>query len=405
MASAFAWLDSSEHERRRALDIIDLFGQSETVDELGLGTVRDAIAEVLTPGTSTVQTRARYFFFIAWAYQSLDRKAPVQKPGDAARRLEIGLIEALKNSPDTAGTIGINSGPALQRLPSTIYWAGLGRLGFRLFQGSIEKYHRMLERGWQVVEADDSKDYSGASPFKGNWHPHLPAQPRDFPGVASFALSRVEAEFFKEQLQVRAPGSMLTYLVDHASLLGDVDCPWMHPDIEKMPSQIRVWLADAQNYSELMSGAQYLYNLMLAQAKEWKEEVENYEKYLDDWARTIRSKAPIYTAWDRIAFWQRVRRSNPRLPEAVKLFSETWITMTLRSTDPGQLAKDPTARRLVEEREAKLKGSRARLRSRTHLDLWNGASGAEPLNYRWNITRRVVEDIVEGLKHKVGTDA
>ena len=56
MASAFAWLDSSEHERRRALDVIDLFGQSETVDELGLGTVRDTIADVLSAGTESKGT-------------------------------------------------------------------------------------------------------------------------------------------------------------------------------------------------------------------------------------------------------------------------------------------------------------------------------------------------------------
>jgi len=133
MASAFTWLDSSEHERRRALDIIDLFGHSETVDELGLGTVRDTIAEVLSPGTSTVQTRARYFFFIPWIYQSLDRRSPLENAGDTARRVEVALIAVLSKAQDNIGTIGISSGAALQRLPSTIYWAGLARLGFRLF--------------------------------------------------------------------------------------------------------------------------------------------------------------------------------------------------------------------------------------------------------------------------------
>ena len=32
MSFTLAWLDSSDHERRRALDIIDLFNQTETVD-------------------------------------------------------------------------------------------------------------------------------------------------------------------------------------------------------------------------------------------------------------------------------------------------------------------------------------------------------------------------------------
>jgi hypothetical protein len=71
--SSFAWLDTSERDKRRALDVIDLFQQKETVDELGLGSVRDTIADILAPGTSTIQTRARYFFFIAWIYRNLER--------------------------------------------------------------------------------------------------------------------------------------------------------------------------------------------------------------------------------------------------------------------------------------------------------------------------------------------
>ena len=52
--SLIAWLDYSETERRRMMDIIDLFREKGTVDELGLGTIRDALADRLFPGTSTV---------------------------------------------------------------------------------------------------------------------------------------------------------------------------------------------------------------------------------------------------------------------------------------------------------------------------------------------------------------
>ena len=69
--SGFAWLDYSEHERRKALDVIDLFGEKDTRDELGIGTVRDALADRLFPGISTIQTRARYFLFIPWVHQGL----------------------------------------------------------------------------------------------------------------------------------------------------------------------------------------------------------------------------------------------------------------------------------------------------------------------------------------------
>lgn len=38
--SSFGWLDYSEHDRRRTLDVIDLFREKDTRDELGIGTVR-----------------------------------------------------------------------------------------------------------------------------------------------------------------------------------------------------------------------------------------------------------------------------------------------------------------------------------------------------------------------------
>jgi hypothetical protein len=54
MASICAWLDHSESNRRKALDVVDLFREQDTRDELGIGTVRDAIADSLFPGISTI---------------------------------------------------------------------------------------------------------------------------------------------------------------------------------------------------------------------------------------------------------------------------------------------------------------------------------------------------------------
>ncbi len=44
MASTFTWLDYSEHERRKMLDVIELFGERTTRDELGLGGVTATVA-------------------------------------------------------------------------------------------------------------------------------------------------------------------------------------------------------------------------------------------------------------------------------------------------------------------------------------------------------------------------
>ena len=72
MMSSFTWLDYSEHERRRALDVISLFKYQDTRDELGLASIRHAFAECFFPGTTTIQTRARYFLFVPWLCLELE---------------------------------------------------------------------------------------------------------------------------------------------------------------------------------------------------------------------------------------------------------------------------------------------------------------------------------------------
>ena len=55
--SSLAWIDFDEAERQRTQRIMALFQERESRDELGLGAIRDSIADHLFPGTSTIQTR------------------------------------------------------------------------------------------------------------------------------------------------------------------------------------------------------------------------------------------------------------------------------------------------------------------------------------------------------------
>jgi len=71
MASTFAWFDHSESDRRKALDVVDLFRERDTRDELGIGTVRDTLADSLFPGISTIQALAEHLLFIYRNYQAL----------------------------------------------------------------------------------------------------------------------------------------------------------------------------------------------------------------------------------------------------------------------------------------------------------------------------------------------
>ncbi|NMD42124.1 MAG: hypothetical protein GYA86_02290 [Firmicutes bacterium] len=107
MPSHFGWIDFAEDDRRRMLDVVRLFQEQETLDELGVGTIRDAFSEHFFPGTSTIQTRARYMLFIPWIYRELEkRRLSGAEMERRARADEVRLIKALLKSGDTNGVIG-----------------------------------------------------------------------------------------------------------------------------------------------------------------------------------------------------------------------------------------------------------------------------------------------------------
>jgi len=121
---SFSWLSHSEAER-------------DTRDELGIGRIRDAFADLLFPGTTTIQTRIKYFLFVPWMYRALEKKHVSSTNIESkARQYEVQIIEALLKENDPESVIGRYSKADLQRFPSNIYRVGLGTWNSRHFSGS-----------------------------------------------------------------------------------------------------------------------------------------------------------------------------------------------------------------------------------------------------------------------------
>ena len=397
--SSFSWLDYSEHDRRRALQVIDEFRERDTVDELGIGSIRDSIADLLFPGTSTIQTRAAYFLFIPWMYQRLEkRKIPSAEVGERARREEIALIEALLASDDLDGIIGKRARRNLRRLPTHIYWMGLGTWGIRLYPGSQDQYHRSLDRFHagrdHAPRGDDGEPMTGGRTR--NWHPALPDPPEGFPREARLALRREDAEFLRERILNKAPGTLLAFMVDHDIPPEDADFPWEHSRYAEFPLKNRNELTHARRFSEVMHGAQLLYNLVLADLKKDEDGQQYFGERLREWREMLERGAEDYAGWDREEFWRTAKRGGLRLPHPTKLFVERWWNLVIdrRELDVGASRE---ARTMVADRERQLKRGQARVNGGRPLDLWGGDSGSRQLDYRWNaIVRQILTDIQDG---------
>ncbi|MFN8434320.1 MAG: DUF6361 family protein [Anaerolineales bacterium] len=400
MDSTFTWLDYSEHERRKMLDVIKLFSERETRDELGVGSVRDAFADLLFPGTSTIQTRARYFFFVPWIYLDLEKKRiDPSKIADRARQQETNLIKTLLETGETEGVIGKLAQDKLQRLPSNIYWQGLGALGIRLFSGSQDQYHRSLSRYYAHITQVKQQRNEEMLDLKAisNWHVGLPSAPVDFPNKASFSLTKPEAEFLREQIQTQSRNSLMAYWVSSKNPPPQSDFPW-----DAIPSNflqdLRIQLSHAQNFSEALHGAALLYNLLLAEQIPDKDLVDIYRQELSEWEKLIKDRIGTLKGWDIKKFWEIAYSINPRIPRFTRMFVEEWLELALAQTRPSKIFDDHSARELIRNRERFLKRGQSRLENRRALDLWTGAAGTGRLNYRWRIAQSLIKDIHEGLK-------
>jgi hypothetical protein len=403
--SQFVWLDYSEHERRKMLDIIDLFRERETRDELGIGSVRDAFADLLFPGTSTIMTRARYYLLVAWLYRRLEeRRVDSAKIAERARRAELDLIAIIEKSDDSEGNIGTRVGKQLKRLPSNIYWQGLGVWGIRNFAGSQEQYHRSLDAHYTQIDRlgrrTPERDREHDDLVFSNWHGGLIEPPKKFPAECSLCLSRRESEYLIERIRL-GPLTANSLLAELASQRRAVDDDvlfiWQHPRLSAVPAPLRNCVEHAQTFSELMQGAPLLYNLMLAEQARRKADIEKYRDLLAEWAESLARRSGVFAAWQQDRFWEIVFKANPQVSKWTKDFIEQWWTFALDG-DASRLRNNQDARAVIYSRERKLKKNLARLDNPRALELWNGESGTAQLDFRWNITRDLLNDIAAGLE-------
>ena len=398
MTTFLSWVDYSSAERQRMRQAVALFAEKDTRDELGLGSLRDAISDALFPGTSVIQTRLRYALFIAWIYKGLEGRSRIHAGNVSgyARAEELSLIGPLESSDDPAGTIGVVAKTTLKRLPSSVYWLALRRWGIFEQDWSMDDYHRSWDRLRKTKNGQRSADDEGVA-LEGvtTWNAHLPSPPEDFPGTASFRLTVAEAEFFQERLREHCRGTLFGHCVDAEALARphlDAPSPFDAFPFE-LPPRLHEQLALASQFSRLMQGAARMYNLALARRTEtFSEKAEYHLEALLEWHEE--AQAEQVASWSLDQLWEfAAGRANvtPRTREFIIAWQSLYRELGLGVAESAEVA------RLVEQREWQLKGSRSRFRNPRALEVWGGESGTARMSYRWGTVRQLLKDFYQGL--------
>ncbi|MEZ5665349.1 MAG: DUF6361 family protein [Burkholderiaceae bacterium] len=415
---ALQWLDFSPTEREDVLTLLESQKDKSTIDELGLGLVRDAISDHLFPGLSTIQTRARYFLFVAWVLRDLERgNVQDDRLVLTLRQREVALINALLatdgETPDErhSGLIGRESRDGTKRLPSTIYWGGIRRLGIYQGTASLQQYLSDLpdlrrnrrKRSASTEDGEGSDGESGAT----TWDPGLPAPCGDFLTETDFELTREEARYLNEKaLGLRTSSGqvcLLQWMVRHldAATVDSLETPWIllknAGRWPELPASLRSELTHAHHFSLCARALTGVYTRLLVARRRDLSLQRTARRHPGRFERACRRATG---AGARIpAFWRWIAQVNPRL-QRDRPFIEEWLRLL---AEHGFSVADPAVlltiqvERWMQARERRLKGALARMGNPPVLQRWSAPEWLGLIDYRWRTARAIVFDILVGL--------
>lgn len=415
MTSSISWLDNDDAERQRMREVVALFREEGAIDEMGMGRIRDSLADLMFPGTSMLWTRARYLLFVPWIFQLLEAGQPRGSGGMApeqrARRLQERLARALaewaetKAAGEARGIMGREKHDVKQT-PDQNIWAGLYSWGVRerpltLSQARREAVERGAKRGGLAPE----EEVPG-----GIWHPLLPPMPDGFPSGATLELEKEEAEFLAGLLTEGEPRVDERFRLRNESLLPIL----LGLDRDRFEAASDAWaLAEmleagglkglverAFAFSDVIRGAQLLYVRLVAESRadEQAEQVlDALETEWEEWLEAVGRREAELAFWERDlpAFWAMLGTTNRSITGPDRSFVESWASFVVK--DPEKLVSNGEAHRLIIERENLVKVGKARLRASGEIGRDAPREIPRPLTFRWAVVHGVIEDIRKGL--------
>jgi hypothetical protein len=400
--STVGWLDYNDDAARKMNETLRALDEPSTLDSLGLGSIRDAFSDLIAPGTSTIHTRLRYFLFITWICQRIEKSdTTATQFASRLRNDEAILIECLRNGGEKAGVQGYASGKNLKRMPSSAYWGGLRIWGIRKRDWSIADYGRNITR-LRASKKADGADETISNSLTTIWN-DMPQAPADFLSASiDFKLTSEEAQFIIQRIRESNPKSLLAFLCSNPGLAKGRKLPW-EINQDSLTAELKKLLLDARNISELTHGPQLVYNLLVARragtelGRDVADDVAYQLKELNKWADLITARQSELVEWSKNldALWLSLKE-NANIPKRASDFVAKMIQLALEN--PHKFAEDPRVHEEVRQREHGLKQNRSRFTNPEALKEWNTPGFGGQLSYRWRIAESYLSDIATALE-------
>jgi hypothetical protein len=410
MAATIGWIDFSPKDRSRVGSILDLLKPEGQVDELGIGTMRDALSNRLFPGISTIQTRAKYFFIIPYILQDY-LKLPVKdrkkiKPTQYLKQREFEVMwdlsdkyKALPNKGKNSGVIGITKprGKEVVRRPSEIYWNGLNTfkclnalgLSANVFLNSRNSSN--LETLVETIADEDGDDKDAG--FENYFNIKVPAN-EYWEKDLDVELTYEEASFLKDAI-IDTGDSILALVVQDEVLYQEFLKQDKFVDFARICSmqgiseQLKKDIVLAHDFAILMEGAHIAYNQELQ--KQFHQQ-DYFEEDWNAWYKNLKGQMIDYKNFNPqdIIFYATTTKGPTQ-----EFVEDWWALMQADSLN------EEKKKNLVRNQEGFAKKRKARLKlNKGHDVKENSRRGLTLLEYRFKNAKTIVKDVINGLNRK-----
>lgn len=404
------WVDYSRQERETIKELLKVLGESSSLDELGVGIVRDSISDLLYPGTSVLHTRAKYYILIPELFKKAMNSGLTT--GSEVRRLidsdQDAIARVLRRAIDeetgtkAAGIIGGRSDRAVKMKPTRIYWNALRTTGILCNSAlsyddacsAVAGYNKRKQNIEFKKETDDNGGDAADALSSSFTLFNAPCRQTidQYMQSPTLYLSKDEALYLNDQF-LRVPimkNTLMEYcLKTNTSFLGvslnDIN------EMTNMSEELRNRLELAKEFANFIYGAYTVYNLLF-----W----ENGGEYA-----TEEAKKNIES---RYAEWKQVNIGLPHREEILKLVNgHEHYKAALRdflvhfeaavNVNTTDLCSDEE-KTLVKARERSCKREKAKI----GRDYPFGEIQTVPMNYRHGTGQTIISDILKGLEKDNG---
>ena len=292
------WIDFSKEDRDKVLDVIHLLDEPGAVDELGLGIIRDAFADYFFPGTSTVQTRAKYFLIVPYVLYEAgigmygsDLNTILRRIDSEERSCRDILIKT--SSDGIIGSLVPHSW--VLRTPSNIYWNGIKRLGIFQADLSVKEYiqQSLLQKALRKAKAYGNRDikaeenekddidagdlttfqfWSLGDNYKKDWKKNL-----------TIELLPSEASFLKTKIITCQRDTLFAYVLKHNVILSKYDSfGALSADLgDSVGSELGYMMKLANDFNELVALITTRFNMIVSNGKN-KRAIERWSIFSRD---------------------------------------------------------------------------------------------------------------------------